>query len=48
MGELTTSSTYDTIPVGYTEILIFNESDSYEIDILLEGKTVYGTELNIE
>ncbi|MCH3992680.1 MAG: hypothetical protein LKK21_06225 [Prevotella sp.] len=48
MGELMASSTYDAIPAGYVEILTFNESGSYEIDILSEGKAVYGTELNIE
>jgi hypothetical protein len=42
------SYTYTTIPAGYTETLTFNGSGSYEIDILSEGKAVYGTELNIE
>ena len=45
---MTSSTYYDTIPAGYVEILTFNESGSYEIDILSEGKAVYGTELNIE
>ena len=42
------SSTYVTIPAGYMETLTFNGPGSYEIDILSEGKAVYGTELNIE
>jgi hypothetical protein len=46
--EVISSSTYDTIPSGYTETLSFKASGSYEIDILAEGKTVYSTELSIE
>ncbi len=33
------SSTYNTIPVGYIEILRFDGFDLYEIDILSEGET---------
>ena len=47
-GMFCSSSTYATIPAGYMETLTFNGPGSYEVDILSEGKAVYGTELDIE
>ena len=42
------SSTYNTIPIWYTEILTFGGFYLHEIDVLSEEGTAYSTELNIK